>query len=106
MGDGNDLDMFGGLGIELNRKGQRCRRDTAGKLYPIDDYGTKIVNGESSRPRDVIPDLWWRTFNAKDHAEWHIDRKAKLALEARIGPEGVSGPIPAPETPIPENPFE
>eukprot|EP00972_Heterocapsa_arctica_P036376 5354695-Heterocapsa_arctica.AAC.1 len=38
MGEGNDLDMFGGIGTELNRKGQSCRRDTAGKLYPIDAY--------------------------------------------------------------------
>eukprot|EP00972_Heterocapsa_arctica_P003517 522978-Heterocapsa_arctica.AAC.1 len=57
MGEGNELDMFGGTGIELNRKGQRCRRATSGKLYPIDAYGTKIVNGESSRPREVPPDL-------------------------------------------------
>eukprot|EP00972_Heterocapsa_arctica_P022538 3315141-Heterocapsa_arctica.AAC.1 len=38
MGEGNKLDMFGGAGIELNAKGQRCRRDKAGKLYPIDAY--------------------------------------------------------------------
>eukprot|EP00972_Heterocapsa_arctica_P037683 5545852-Heterocapsa_arctica.AAC.1 len=61
--------MFGGLGIELNRKGQRCRRNTAGKLYPIDEYGTKIVKGEYSRPRDVTPELWWRTSTPKDRAE-------------------------------------
>eukprot|EP00972_Heterocapsa_arctica_P031777 4682814-Heterocapsa_arctica.AAC.1 len=24
MGEGNELDMFGGVGIELNSKGQRC----------------------------------------------------------------------------------
>eukprot|EP00972_Heterocapsa_arctica_P091709 13524786-Heterocapsa_arctica.AAC.1 len=52
MGEGNELDMFGGIGIELNRKGQRCRRDKANKLYPIDAYGTNIVKGEYSRPRD------------------------------------------------------
>eukprot|EP00972_Heterocapsa_arctica_P101605 14970949-Heterocapsa_arctica.AAC.1 len=38
MGEGNELDMFGGSGIELNRKGQRGRLDKAGKLYPIDAY--------------------------------------------------------------------
>eukprot|EP00972_Heterocapsa_arctica_P017946 2653034-Heterocapsa_arctica.AAC.1 len=60
MGEGNDLDMFGGIGIELNRKGQRCRRDAAGKLYPINEYGAKIVQGKSSRPADVTPHLWWK----------------------------------------------
>eukprot|EP00972_Heterocapsa_arctica_P106212 15646361-Heterocapsa_arctica.AAC.1 len=61
--------MFGGLGIELNRKGQRCRRDTAAKLYPTNEYGTKIVKGETSRPVDVTPDLWWNVFTPKDSAE-------------------------------------
>eukprot|EP00972_Heterocapsa_arctica_P003823 569967-Heterocapsa_arctica.AAC.1 len=53
MGEGNELDMFGGIGIELNGKGQRCRRDKAGKLYPIDAHGTKVVNRESSRPFEI-----------------------------------------------------
>eukprot|EP00972_Heterocapsa_arctica_P001040 146437-Heterocapsa_arctica.AAC.1 len=66
MGEGNELDMFGGTGVELNRKGQRCRRDKAGKLYLIDAYGTKIVRGESSRPHEVPSDLWWRIFTTKD----------------------------------------
>eukprot|EP00972_Heterocapsa_arctica_P037534 5526081-Heterocapsa_arctica.AAC.1 len=114
MGEGNKLDMFGGIGIELNAKGQRCRRDKAGKLYPIDAYGTKIVEGESSRPREVPPDLWGRTFSSKDRIKWHIDRKAELALEAIVGPEVAPAPVAAPDTPvpfprpatpIPENPF-
>eukprot|EP00972_Heterocapsa_arctica_P074494 10994567-Heterocapsa_arctica.AAC.1 len=92
MGEGNELDMFDGIGIELNAKGQRCRRDKVGKLYPIDAYSTKIVKGESSHPREVPPDLWWRTFTSKDCVKWHIDRKVELALEATLGPEVAPAP--------------
>eukprot|EP00972_Heterocapsa_arctica_P060652 8948346-Heterocapsa_arctica.AAC.1 len=38
------FDLKGGLGIEKNQYGVRCRRDTAGKLYPIDKYGKKIAS--------------------------------------------------------------
>eukprot|EP00972_Heterocapsa_arctica_P007690 1120254-Heterocapsa_arctica.AAC.1 len=69
MGEGNELDMFGGIGIETNNKGQRCRRDKAGKLYPIDSHGTKIVNRESSRPDEVPSHVWWKTFKEKDRVQ-------------------------------------
>ena len=45
-------DMYGGYGYEWNEKGQRCRRDSVNRLYPVDKYGGRIVRRkqESSRP--------------------------------------------------------
>eukprot|EP00972_Heterocapsa_arctica_P108800 16020153-Heterocapsa_arctica.AAC.1 len=99
MGKGNELDMFSGVGIELNPKGERCRRDKAGKLYPIDAYGTKIVKGESSRPFEIPSDVWWRTFKPKDRIKWHADRKAEQALGASRGSDVAPPPIAAPDIP-------
>eukprot|EP00972_Heterocapsa_arctica_P088092 12988095-Heterocapsa_arctica.AAC.1 len=78
MGEGNELDMFGGVGIEFNSKGLRCRRDKAGKLYPIDAHGTTVVNRESSRPDEIPSHVWWKTFKQKDREEWHEARKAGI----------------------------
>ena len=54
-------DMYGGYGYERNEKGQRCRRDSANRFYPVDKYGGRIVRRkqESSRP-PIPPDVWWK----------------------------------------------
>jgi hypothetical protein len=41
-------DLHGGLGIEKNKDGVRCRRDTAGKLYPIDKIWKKFISLKAS----------------------------------------------------------
>eukprot|EP00972_Heterocapsa_arctica_P066809 9858173-Heterocapsa_arctica.AAC.1 len=100
--------MFGGVVIELNRKGERRRRDKAGKLYPIDAYGTKIVRGETSRPPDLTSHLWWKVFTPNDRAKWWADHKADKPREANAIIGDTAAPnalVPAPDTPIPENPF-
>ncbi len=50
-------DLQGGLGIEKNKDGVRCRRDTAGKLYPIEKYRKNITSGKSSRPATVSGEI-------------------------------------------------
>eukprot|EP00972_Heterocapsa_arctica_P038394 5653974-Heterocapsa_arctica.AAC.1 len=102
MGEGNELDMFGGVGIELTSKGQRCRRDKAGKLYPIYAHGTKVVNHESSRPDEIPSHVWWKTFKEKDRAKWHKVRNAELALEASRGSADAPRLVAAPDTPVPD----
>ena len=66
-------DMHAGAGYWWNTKGQRCRRDSVDRLYPVDKYGGRIVrrNAESSRP-DHFPSRSWRqTFTPSDRLEWY-----------------------------------
>eukprot|EP00972_Heterocapsa_arctica_P003266 486367-Heterocapsa_arctica.AAC.1 len=102
MGEGNELDMFGGVGIEFNSKGQRCRRDKARNLYPIDAHGTKVVNRESSRPDEIPPHVWWKTFKQKDREKLHEARNAEIALEASRGSTDAPPLVAAPGTPVPD----
>ena len=61
-------DMYGGYGYEWNEKGQRCRRDSVNRLYPVDKNGGRIVRRklESSRPDHIPPDVWWKGFSPSD----------------------------------------
>ena len=72
-------DMYGGYGYEWNEKGQRCRRDSVNRLYPVDKYGGRIVRRkqESSRPEHIPSDVWWKEFSLSDRLEWHITMKAR-----------------------------
>ena len=76
--------MYGGYGYEWNEKGQRCRRDSANRLYPFDKYGGRIVRlkQESSRPEHIPPDVWWEEFTPSDRPEWHKTMKAREKEEA------------------------
>ena len=77
-------DMYGGFGYEWNEKGQRCRRDSVNRLYPVDKYGGRIVRRkqDSSRPEHIPPDVWWKEFTPSDRFEWHITMKAREKEEA------------------------
>eukprot|EP00972_Heterocapsa_arctica_P081714 12043849-Heterocapsa_arctica.AAC.1 len=75
------LDLKGGLGIEKNKNGVRCRRDTAGKLYPVDKYGKKVTSGATSKPDEA---------------------KEKAVQELGSGAPRSTGLIPAPSTPRPD----
>ena len=72
-------DMHAGLGYEWNEKGQRCRRDSANKLYPVDKYGGRIVRRKqgSSRPDHIPSDVWWKDFRPSDRLEWHRTMKER-----------------------------
>eukprot|EP00972_Heterocapsa_arctica_P040834 6017163-Heterocapsa_arctica.AAC.1 len=59
-----------------NKKGQRCRRDTAGKLYPIYKHGQKIRKGDTSRPDEVSSHVWWDVYTFNDRAKWWQEFKA------------------------------
>ena len=77
-------DMHGGLGYEWNEKGQRCRRDSANRLYPVDKYGGCIVRRKQDSPRpDHIPsDVWWTELKPLDRLEWHKTMKEREKGEA------------------------
>ena len=66
-------DMYGGYGYEWNEKGQRCRRDSANRLYLVDKYGGRIVRRkqESFRPEHIPPEVCWKGFTPSDRLELH-----------------------------------
>ena len=73
-----------GLGYEWNEKGQRCRRDSANRLYPVDKYGGRIFRRQqsSSRPDHIPSDVWWKDFKPSDRLEWHKTLKERGKGEA------------------------
>ena len=64
-------DIHGGFGYEWNEKGQRCRRGTIDRLYPVDKYGGRIVcrQQESSRPDHIPSSTWWNDLKPADRLE-------------------------------------
>ena len=77
-------DMHGGVGYEWNEKGQRCRRDTVNRLYPVDKYGGRIVRRqkESSRPDHIPSKVWRQDFKAADRLAWYQDMREREKGEA------------------------
>eukprot|EP00972_Heterocapsa_arctica_P051827 7623707-Heterocapsa_arctica.AAC.1 len=54
-----------------------CRRDTAGKLYPIDKYGKELRAGTTSKPDQVSSEVWWHVYKFNDRAKWWEEHKAR-----------------------------
>ena len=77
-------DMHGGLGYEWNEKGQRCRRDSVDRLYPVDKYGGCIVRRRQglSRPDYIPSDVWRKELKPLDRLEWHKTMKEREKKEA------------------------
>ena len=80
----DSADAHGGLGYEWNEKGQRCRRDSANRLYPVDNYGGRIIRRQqsSSRPGHIPSSAWRNDFKPSDRLEWHRTMKEREKEEA------------------------
>ena len=57
-------DPYGEIGVVLNDKGERCKYDALGRLYRIDEFGSRIL-ANSSRP-PYFPTELWKKLSAKD----------------------------------------
>eukprot|EP00972_Heterocapsa_arctica_P005167 767866-Heterocapsa_arctica.AAC.1 len=78
MGEGNDLDMFGGLGIEKT-----------GKVK-----GVVVILLGGFTPSMLMAEVWWRVYSSNDRAKWWAEHKAKQREVTAI-----NGEAPVPEAP-------
>ena len=59
-------DIHMGMGYEYNDAGHRCRRDSIGRLYPVDLVGNRISKRVTSKPGHISSHVWLHLFKEED----------------------------------------
>ena len=87
-------DIRGGFNICYNAKGQRCRADSKGRMYPVDEHGNRITKilANNDKPPDMDPFIWWKAMTPKTRAEWYRDHYAAVEAAKAEAPVPTPGP--------------
>ena len=79
-------------GCEYNQRGELCKRDARGFLYPLDEHGERWRYRSIQRPKEVEPDIWYGLTLAEK--EKMVEEYCMAKTPKPSAPEPASGEAP------------